>query len=145
MNQKNVLEQLDEFKQGKFDNKDCNTQVEAGWFDWFCNDRSLANKTKKLYGKVNSVLKANEKGKRFNPKKVYVSFKNNCPGDGHLYDSFFFVDIKTDDVVFWITPSSGYKKEIGQAQVAGPENGFKENLVEGCWKDILSYFSFKKE
>ncbi len=145
MEKVNVLKQLEKFRNGEYNSRDRDTQISAGWFDWFCKDTSLVNKTKALYRKVASVLDANETGKRFDPEKVYVFFKNNCPVSGNLYDSFSFVDIETGDVVFWITPASGHKVDRMRAQVAGPENGFEKNLVEGCWNDVLDYFSTPKE
>ena len=36
------------FNEGKFDSKDTKVQIEAGWYDWFCKDTSLANKTMKM-------------------------------------------------------------------------------------------------
>jgi uncharacterized protein (DUF1786 family) len=39
---------IERFKQGDFESKDVHTQIEAGWYDWFCKDESLANKTKRM-------------------------------------------------------------------------------------------------
>ena len=36
------------YNSGAFENPDRRTQIDAGWYDWFCKDTSLANKTKRM-------------------------------------------------------------------------------------------------
>jgi len=48
----NLSEWIQSFNAGEFDSRDRTTQIKAGWFDWFCRDTSLANKTK-LMGNIN--------------------------------------------------------------------------------------------
>ncbi len=83
---------------GDFDSEDVKTQIQAGWYDWFCKDSSLAKKTKRM---GNIISKLREGGKvRF--KDWYVWFKNNCPLNGPLYDDFRFADLETGEVQFTI-------------------------------------------
>ena len=49
---------IDEFMEGNFDADDVKTQIRAGWYDWFCKDSSLANKTKKMGNIIKQVKKA---------------------------------------------------------------------------------------
>jgi hypothetical protein len=44
------------FLNGDFNDKDLSTQCDAGWWDWFCNDESLARKTQVLGKKVTKLL-----------------------------------------------------------------------------------------
>lgn len=74
------------------------TQIKAGWWDWFCKDTSLRNKTYKM-GKI--IIKINGKGK-LDLDKNYVWFKNNCPLNGPLYDDFRFADLEDGEVQFTI-------------------------------------------
>ena len=113
--------------------KICTLKKYITWNDYlFCNDKSLTNKTKTLGAKVIRLMKSN----KINPEKSYVFFKNNCPLNGPLYDSFSICDIKTGDVQFWITPKSGHSK---QAEVyAAPD--FNDPAASGTWKDITKYF-----
>jgi len=81
------------FNQGEFDKKDTQTQIKAGWFDWFCKDSSLANKTKKM----GNIIKQIRTGGKVDLETSYVWFKNNCPLNGPLYDDFRIADIETNN------------------------------------------------
>jgi hypothetical protein len=128
----NVLEQLEsrEFaKPGCF-----------GFYDWFCNDKSLPARSERLTGKLRRVLQFNV-GK-FDPTKVYVFFKNNCPLYGKLYDDFRICDLETGDVLFTITPAMGYDNQYGKASLWGhPDGKTTSEFVE----DILIWFGKKDD
>lgn len=124
------------------------------WYDWFCKTKSLANKTKAMASRVNSVLKANTTGRRFNPELTYVFFKNNCPaGWGPLYDDFRICDMGTGDVLYTVIPrmgrytSRGYRRDKVtefHAELWGKDNNFEGPLVHGEWKDVIAYFEGKE-
>lgn len=86
------------FLNGEYEKADAKTQISAGWYDWFCKDTSLANKTKKL----GNIIKKVKDGGKVNLDKWYVWFKNNCPMCYPLYDDFRFSDIESRDVMFTI-------------------------------------------
>jgi hypothetical protein len=65
-----LSEWIQRFKSGEFDKPDTTTQINAGWFDWFCSETS------------------------------YVWFKNNCPLNGPLYDDFRIADIENNNNLF---------------------------------------------
>ena len=131
-----VRKWLQNFDEGMYKSPDCRTQCKAGWYDWFCDNMSLAGKTRKLAPKVKRIAKSS----KINLDTMYVWFKNNCPCDGSLYDDFRFSDRKTGDVIYTITPASGHNIENGKASVWGAENGFTTPLVEGTWQDVLKFF-----
>ena len=110
------------------------------WYDWFCNRRSLANKTKALMAKVRKIVKLNN-NKKFKNNECYVFFKNNCPCYGHLYDDFRICNIENGDVVYTVIPKSGCNCDNGNAQLWGAENNFSVPLVDGTWKEVCEYFS----
>ena len=89
---------IDEFMEGNFDNPDVRVQILAGWYDWFCKDSSLANKTKKM----GNIIKHVKRGGKVDIENWYVWFKNNCPLNGPLYDDFRFADLETGEVQFTI-------------------------------------------
>lgn len=94
----NVLAWIDRFNNGDFDIEDVKTQIEAGWYDWFCKDSSLLRKTQRM-GRI--IAKLNQGGK-VDLANCYVWFKNNCPLNGPLYDDFRFADLETGEVQFTI-------------------------------------------
>jgi hypothetical protein len=135
-NKINITAWIGNFLRGKYDPSDLDTQIEAGWYDWFCKDSSLQKKTEKLGRKLLQIIKS----KKFDTDKTYVFFKNNCPCAGSLYDDFRICDLETGDVLFTITPADGHTTDKGSASVWGKENEFKEPLIEGTWKDVLNFF-----
>lgn len=103
--------------------------IEAGWYDWFCSDNALFKKTQKL-GKIVERISKSDK---INPETMYVFFKNNCPVYGPTYDSLSICDIKTGDVLFWVSPKCTHVK--GKAVV----DEFT-NKVVGNIKDVYNFF-----
>lgn len=94
-----IKEWIDKFLSGEFDKKDSfsediKTQIQAGWYDWFCKDSSLAAKTKKM----GNIVRQIKSGGKVNLDNWYVWFKNNCPLNGPLYDDFRFAKLDTGDV-----------------------------------------------
>ena len=98
MQRKSLRYWIQAFLNGDYESPDRKTQIEAGWYDWFCKDSSLKAKTYKLGG----VVKQIKDGGKVNLDKTYVFFKNNCPLDGPLYDDFRICDIETGNVQFTI-------------------------------------------
>lgn len=94
--QMTVREWIAKFNAKEFVSKDYGTQCEAGWYDWWCRDTSLAGKTATMGSIIHRIT---------NPAildGMYVFFKNNCPMNGPLYDQFKFCNPETGDVVFCV-------------------------------------------
>jgi hypothetical protein len=89
------------------------------FYDWFCKDSSLCNKSWKLMKQVKTFLKHNP---QIDLLEHYVFFKNNCPMNGPLYDDFRICNIETGNVVFTVIPKCGHS---GLAEIWGRENDFK--------------------
>lgn len=136
-NQINISEWIKNFEAGYYDHSSVDVQCDAGWFDWFCKDSSLANKTKALGKKLCLISNS----KRFDNEKTYVFFKNNCPMVGNLYDDFRICDIDTGNVLFTVTPKSGHRSDNGNGSVWGSENEFEEPLIKGSWSEIKKWFN----
>ena len=129
-----LKQQLDAFKEGKIIDSDGLESKCFNFYDWFCKDSSLKNKAFQLFPKVKKFIKL----KNIDPNTVYVFFKNNCPVYGSTYDDFRICDIKTGDVVFTVTPSSGFERKRGQCEVWGKENDFKEPIMTfDKWGDMF--------
>lgn len=73
-----IREWQKKYKGGDFKLDDREVQVDAGWFDWLCDDDKLASKTKKLGGVVNRV----KEGGKLDIDADTVSFLNDAPEDG---------------------------------------------------------------
>ena len=134
--EKSVNEFANKFLNGDFENADVKTQIEAGWYDWFCKDTSLQRKTVALTRKLRQLILSD----KIDIYKNYVFFKNNCPFDGGLYDDFRICDMKTGDVQYTITPKYTV---TGTAQVWGVDNDFDKPLVDGSWNDVKAFFGVK--
>ena len=91
-----LSEWIQRFKSGEFDKPDSTTQIKAGWFDWFCRDSSLVNKTMKM----GNIIKQIKVGGKVDLETSYVWFKNNCPLNGPLYDDFRIADIENNNNLF---------------------------------------------
>jgi hypothetical protein len=139
MSNMNIATFAARFLRGDFDLNTRKTQIEAGWYDWFCRDTSLAAKTQNLGKKVLRLMKSS----KIDIEKNYVFFKNNCPMYGSLYDDIRICDLETGDVIYNIVPSCGHSATKGRAEVWGRENGFKQPLVTGAWRDVKAFFGVK--
>lgn len=117
------------FDNGVYDSDDYDTQCNAGWYDWFCKQSSLRNKTQ-LLGKKVKQLSASAK---VDVNKHYVYFKNNC--GNVLYDDFRICSLDTGDVIYCVSPN-----DHGKATVWGADNDFDAPLVNGSWKDVKVFF-----
>lgn len=89
-----------------FANVDCRTQIQAGWFDWFCKDSSLRAKTYRM----GNIIKQIKDGGKVDLDNWYVWFKNNCPLNGPLYDDFRFADKQTGSVMFTVQTNRCWNK-----------------------------------
>ena len=140
-NETSVREWQVKFNLSGFDNPDRRTQIDAGWYDWFCRDTSLANKTKKM----GRIIKQVKDGGKVNLDTMYVWFKNNCPLNGPLYDDFRFADIETGDVQFTIqidccwnnSKYAVYARKAGWDKPAFETNSSKELVkwLNASWEE----------
>ncbi|MBU1019587.1 MAG: hypothetical protein KJ847_00115 [Firmicutes bacterium] len=115
---------VERFNNGDFEAKDVATQIESGWYDWFCKDNSLANKTKRM----GNIIKQFKDGGKIKLDQHYVWFKNNCPLNGPLYDDFRIAYIDTNKTKFVVQISS--TKEESRYKVFGEMNYFKKALFK---------------
>jgi hypothetical protein len=119
-----LAKQFEAFDQGRYIDSDGQESWCFNFYDWFCKDSSLKNKSDKLFRSARRFAMK----KNIDMHKHYVFFKNNCPMMGPLYDDFRICEVETGDVVFTVTPKCGH---TGMAEVWGKENDFKEPIFQG--------------
>lgn len=108
------------------------TNVEL-WYDWFCKSHTLPERQLKLV----SFLKEIVLSPRFKAEEVYIFFKNNCPMTGPTYDSASICDIKTGDVLYFI--STGDKRSEFTWEISCRETNF-EKQTGGTRKQAIAFF-----
>lgn len=137
----NILAWIDRFNNGDFDKEDVKTQIEAGWYDWFCKDSSLLRKTQRM-GRI--IAKLNQGGK-VDLASCYVWFKNNCPLNGPLYDDFRFADLETGEVQFTIQLDccwNNHKYVVWGRREKGKEFNHDKPLFEtDSVKELVEWFN----
>lgn len=120
----NLKHQLEAFKQGRYLDSDGNESWCYTFYDWFCKDSSLEAKSKKLFRQTQKFVGL----MGIDQEKHYVFFKNNCPINGPLYDSFSICDIESGNVIWWVTAKSGH---TGKAEACWREKGFNKPYATG--------------
>lgn len=131
-----LKQQLEAFEKGIILDSDGRISECYNFYDWFCKDKALKAKSKRLF----KMVKRWTKKRNTDTEKVYVFFKNNCPMRGPLYDDFRICDIETGDVIYTVTPKSGHS---GLTEVWGRDNGFKEPIITGkTISDVLKNMPF---
>lgn len=69
------------YNKGAYDSNDVNTQISAGWYDWFCRDDELVEGTHEAAEVINLITND------YILDNFYLWFKNETPYD--VYNSCF--------------------------------------------------------
>jgi hypothetical protein len=128
MKQYTAKQQIDALKKGEYlDENEC-----YYFYDWFCKDESLKNKSKGLMAKAVKFAKK----MNINLDTHYIWFKNNCPLGGRLYDDFRFAEVETGNTIWTVSPCEGWN---GRAEAYGTINKFQTPILEGnTWTEMMS-------
>lgn len=130
----NTLREFHErYHNGEFNTKDINTQIEAGWTDWFCKDKSLPSRLEQLNKVIDGITSDHMLD------NYSVLFRNCSAPNGSLFDVIKFEPVgidavkdreKHDQLAFDVTVDhknknkyvvhtgrSGYQSELGSNNI----------------------------
>lgn len=134
-----IREWVERFNDGKYESSDVQAQIEAGWYDWFCKDSSLVNKTKRM----GNIIKQIKPGGKVDLDSSFVWFKNNCPLEGALYDDFRISDIESDITLLVIQIEN--KNYASRYTLFHISNDFKAPVfVTNSIKDTINWVNMEK-
>lgn len=131
-----LREWIELLNKGEFENDSIETQIFAGWYDWFCKDASLKNKTKRM----GQIIKQFKDNGRIDLDNTYVWFKNNCPINSPLYDDFRIANIKDNSTIFLVQLESPW--EDTRFVVYGKEDLFEKPIFKtNNQRELVKWFN----
>ena len=139
----NIRTFCERFLNGDFANKKRSVQIDAGWDEWDCPDKSLASKTGVLGRKIVEIADS----KLFDNEGTYIFFynSNGIPFFVAGFDSFSIASLKDYSVLF----RCRHMRKIKGCKDSKPywelNDLVSHKTIKGEWKDVRDYFMNTKK